>query len=109
MTQQQQTIEVHFIHPHTSKRLIADLSPYCTGDAALQALLTSQGNNPPFLAQAGGQTYELSLERTHKAITPNMTFIDAGVLDRDIINIAPIVTGATELCALHSRVRAHCI
>lgn len=97
MTQQQQTIEVHFIHPHTSKRLIADLSPYCTGDGALQALLTPQGNNPPFLARAGGQAFELSHERTGKAITPNMTFMDAGVLDRDIINIAPKVTGAAEV------------
>jgi hypothetical protein len=95
MTQQpQQTIEVHFIHPHTSKRLIADLSPYCTGEGALQALLSPQGNNPPFLAHAGGQAFGLSLERTGKAITPNMTFMEAGVLDRDIINIVPNVTGA---------------
>ncbi len=89
-----QTLEVHFMHPHTSKILVADLSPLCTGHDALQALLTGQGGNAPFLKQDGGQTYDLSLERTKKAITPNMTFQEAGVMDRDIIKIDPNLTGA---------------
>ncbi|MDX6574257.1 MAG: hypothetical protein QOE96_210 [Blastocatellia bacterium] len=90
----EETLEIHFIHPHTSKRLVADLSPNCTGTDALHALLSADGGDGPFLSQAGGQTYELSLERTGTAITPNMTFREAGVINRDIINIAPTVIGA---------------
>jgi hypothetical protein len=88
------SIEVRFIHPHTSRKLVADLSPYCTGHDALQALLSAEGGKAPFLSPAEGQTYGLFLERASKAITPNMTFLEAGAINGDIVSIQPNVVGA---------------
>jgi hypothetical protein len=90
-----QTIEIHFRHPRDSRILIADLSPLCTGQEALQALLTAENGEPPFLTQAGGETYQLSLDRTKQAIAPNTTFAQAGVMNGDVIDIGQAVTGAS--------------
>lgn len=90
-----QTIEIHFRHPRTSKILVADLSPFCTGHDALEALLTAENGEPPFLTQAGGENYQLSLPRTEQAIAPNMTFAQAGVINGDVIDVGQAVTGAS--------------
>lgn len=89
-----ETIEIHFRHPRTSKILVADLSPFCTGHEALEALLAAENGEPPFLTQATGETYQLSLNRTGLAITPNMTFAQAGVMNGDMVDIGQDVTGA---------------
>lgn len=89
-----ETIEIHFRHPRTSKILVADLSPFCTGHEALEALLTAENGEPPFLTQAAGETYQLSVKRTDQAITPNMTFAQAGVMNGDEINIVKDMDGA---------------
>lgn len=95
----EQTIEIHFRHPrNSSKTLVADLSPFCTGQEALEALLATENGEPPFLTQAGGEVYQLSLNRTKQAIAPNMTFAQAGVMNGDIIDIGQDVTGASSNC-----------
>jgi hypothetical protein len=90
----EETIEIHFIHPRTSKRLVADLSPLCTGEEALEALLTAENGEPPFLTQLGGETYQLSLHRTGEAITPSTTFAQAGVMNGDVVDIGQGAEGA---------------
>lgn len=90
-----QTIEVHFTHPRISgNTLVADISPHCTGHEALLALLSAEPGEAPFLTQLDGQDYELSLDRTGKAITPNMTFAQAGVTDGDTVRVDQSATGA---------------
>jgi hypothetical protein len=90
------TIEVHFMHPRNSAMtLVADLSPECTGQDAVQELLRDpdgQGSVLPPLPD--GQTYELSLHRTQQAITPNMTFAQAGVANGDAIDVSQSAVGA---------------
>jgi len=90
------TIEVHFMHPRNSAMtLIADLSPDCTGQAAVQELLRDVDGNGPFLpALPDGQTYGLSLHRTHQEIGPNMTFAQAGVISGDAIDVNQSAAGA---------------
>ena len=94
------TIEVHFMHPRNSAMtLVADLSPDCTGQAAVQELLRDVDGNGPFLpALPDGQTYELSLHRTQQAIAPNMTFAQAGVVDKDAIDVNQSAVGAQTFC-----------
>ena len=90
------TIEVHFMHPRNSAMsLTADISPQCTGQEALQELLRDADGKGAFLpALPEGQNYDLSVRRTQQAITPSMSFAQAGVLDGDTIDIGQSATGA---------------
>jgi len=89
------TVEVHFIYPlENSKNLTADISPLCTGYDALQELLRDEDGKGAFLAPLPEGTYTLSVNRTHQAITPNMTFAQAGVVDGDSIIVDKDMTGA---------------
>jgi hypothetical protein len=90
------TIEIHFMHPRNSAMtLTADLSPQCTGQEALQELLLDADGKGPFLPPLpDGQVYELSVHRTQQAITPNMTFAQAGVINGDTIDVGQSAAGA---------------
>lgn len=83
------TIEVHFLHPRNSTTLTADISPQCTGAEALQELQADDGSGP-FLAQPQtGEFYGLGLKRGASAveITPHMTFAQAGVQSGDTVEV----------------------
>jgi hypothetical protein len=88
------TIEVQFRHPRTNKILVADLSPQCTGQEALQALLATDDGGMPFITQSDGTAYNLLNERTNQFITPNMTFGQAGVESGDTIKLDKEMRGA---------------
>jgi hypothetical protein len=90
-----ETIEVHFMHPrNSSKSLSADVSPDCTGQDALQELMRDPDGTGAFLPSlAGGQVYELAVRRTEQAITPSMTFAQAGVVNGDTIDVRQSATG----------------
>lgn len=92
------TIEVHFMHPrNSSMTLTADISPQCTGQEALQELLRDEDGNGAFLPQLPeGQDYELAVRKVGQAvtITSNMTFAQAGVVDGDTIDVRQSATGA---------------
>ncbi|HEV2915105.1 MAG TPA: hypothetical protein VGX92_17645 [Pyrinomonadaceae bacterium] len=89
------TIEVHFMHPRKSGELLtADISPHCTGHEALQGLMTDDGTGAFLVAPPNGQVYELALKRTDEAITPNMTFMQAGVIDGDTVEVRLAGQGA---------------
>jgi hypothetical protein len=88
------TMEIQFRHPRTAKFLVADLSPQCTGREALQALMAAEDGGEPFLTQSDGEAYSLVHERTSQAITPNMTFAQAGVESGDTIKLDKDMRGA---------------
>jgi len=90
----EQTIEIHFRHPRDSKTLIADLSPFCTGQEAIQALQTAEDGEPPFLTYTAGEMYQLCVAKTNQVITPNMTFAQAGVANGDLVDVIKDMTGA---------------
>lgn len=96
------TMEIQFRHPRTNKFLVADLSPQCTGREALQALMAAQDGGEPFLTQSDGGAYNLIHERTSQAITPNMTFAQAGVESGDTIKIDKEMQGACRGRHLHA-------
>jgi len=80
-------IQVYFTHPRNAPYFPVKISPLCTGQLALDGLLT-QGPNGRFLDPApAGRTYELAIKRTQRAITPTMTFEQAGVVDGDYIEV----------------------
>lgn len=83
------TIEVHFIHPLNSIPLTADISPQCTGAEALQELQADDGAGPFLAPPQNGQEYKLVLRRGNDniAITPNMTFAQAGVASGDEVEV----------------------
>lgn len=95
------TIEVHFMHPRDSAmNLTADISPHCTGQEALQELMRDADGTGSFLTPLQeGQNYSLSIRRTQQAITPTMSFAQAGVIDGDVIAVVQDMTGAaTPIC-----------
>ena len=88
-------ISVTFIHPRENARSFeADVSPQCTAQMAVQGLM--QGNHDgAFLdAPPAGRPYELILKRTSAMIPPNMSFAQAGVIDKDVIEIRQAGQGA---------------
>ena len=87
-------IEVHFIHPRSSKRFTAGISTQCTGQQAIQGLLIGDDDGPFLEAAPSGRPYELVVTSTQKAITPNMTFEQAGVRNDDIIEVRQAGQGA---------------
>jgi len=83
------TIEVHFVHPRNSTTLTADISPQCTGAEALQELQADDGSGPFLTPPQTGEFYGLGLKRGNStvAITPNMTFTQAGVQSGDTVMV----------------------
>jgi hypothetical protein len=94
------TIEIHFMHPRNSAMtLTADISPQCTGQEALQALMLDEDGKGAFLpALAEGQVYELAIRRPGQSatISPNMTFAQAGALNGDTVDVRQSATGAAK-------------
>lgn len=89
------TIEVHFTHPRKSGELLtADIYPHCTGQEALQGLMADDGSGAFIDPPANGQVYELALQRTDEAITPNMSFAQAGVINGDTVEVRLAGQGA---------------
>jgi hypothetical protein len=81
-----QPVELHFMHPRSSKTLTADVSPQCSGEEALAALLSNYEG--PFLSPVEpGDAYELFVHRTNTYISPHTTFKQAGTIDGDLIDI----------------------
>lgn len=83
------TIEVHFMHPRNSTTLTADISPQCTGAEALQELQADDGTGAFLTPPQTGEFYGLALKRGGSAvdITPNMTFAQAGVQSGDMVEV----------------------
>lgn len=83
------TIEVHFMHPRNSTTLTADISPQCTGAEALQELQADDGTGAFLTPPQTGEFYGLALKRGASAvdITPNMTFAQAGVQSGDMVEV----------------------
>lgn len=88
-------IQVTFTHPRNALTFPVKVSPQCTGQVALEGLLT-QGPGGRFLDSApAGRTYELAIKRTNQAITPTTTFQQAGVVDGDFIEVRLSGQGAS--------------
>jgi hypothetical protein len=88
-------VAVTFIHPReNAKSFEAEVSLQCTAQMAVQGLM--QGNHDgAFLdAPPPGRPYELILKRTSAMIPPNMSFAQAGVIDKDVIEIRQAGQGA---------------
>lgn len=84
------TIEVHFMHPLTSIPLIADISPQCTGEEALQELQADDGTGAFLSPPQNGQEYKLVLRRGNNdafEIAPSMTFAQAGVRNGENVEV----------------------
>lgn len=83
------TIEVHFMHPRNSTTLTADISPQCTGAEALQELQADDGSGPFLTPPQTGEFYGLGLKRGTSAveITPHMSFAQAGVQSGDTVEV----------------------
>lgn len=84
------TILVHFMHPHDSHPLPADIFPHCTGKEAIDMLTSPEAG--PFIDP--GRNYTLVVRRTGKELGPEMTFAQAEVQNDDAIDVAPRMTGA---------------
>jgi hypothetical protein len=82
-----QPIELHFMHPRSSKTVMADVSPQCSGEEALAALLYDAEEDPFLAPLVTAETYELYVHRTDTYIAPHTTFKQAGTIDGDLIDI----------------------
>lgn len=87
-------IEVHFTHPRNANSFTASISPQCTGQKAIQGLMAGDENGPFLEPAAPGRPYELAIKRSGTAITPNMTFADAGAVDGEVIEVRQRGQGA---------------
>ncbi|HEX8087867.1 MAG TPA: hypothetical protein VF762_03395 [Blastocatellia bacterium] len=90
-------IEVHFTHPRNPQTFTARIIPQCTGQMAIEGLLIGDENGAFLEPAPAGRPYELAIKRSQQAITPNMTFEQAGVVDGDVIEVRQAGQGA--LCA----------
>lgn len=80
-------IEVHFTHPDSPRTFTAMVSPQCTGQKAIEGLLTGDNQGPFLEPLPSDQLYELIIQRSVQPIKPNTTFEQANVLDGDIIEV----------------------
>jgi hypothetical protein len=79
------TIEVHFVHPRNGLTLTADIDPEgLTGRLAMQELLEESFIDPV----QWGEFYSFYIPRTGSEIIPNLTFAQAGVIDKDEVQIS---------------------
>lgn len=84
------TIEVHFLHPRNSTRLTADISPQCTAAEALQELQADDGSGPFLTPPQTGEFYKLAHKRGAAQpveINPSTTFVQAGVQSGDEVEV----------------------
>jgi hypothetical protein len=77
------TVEVQFLHPRNATVLVADIDPEITGREVLQILLEDAFITPI----QSGEAYGIYIERLRDHIAPNMTFAQAGVIDKDVLQI----------------------
>lgn len=91
-------IEVHFTHPRNANSFTAFINPQCTGQKAVQGLMVGDENGAFLEPAAPGRPYELAIKRSGTAITPNMTFADAGVMDGEVIEVRQAGQGASAQC-----------
>lgn len=87
-----QEIKVKFAHPRDSKVEETNCEARVTTGASAVKWLTDEGFLPKLDGKSRG--YQLSIDRTGKAIAPNATFEDAGVRDGDSISITETGAGA---------------
>jgi hypothetical protein len=89
-------IEIVFVHPTDMPiSLVADVSTQCTGQEILNELGRDVDGTGSFLRSLpDGQPYHLLVARTQKAISPNMTLEQAGVVGGDRIDIGISAVGA---------------
>jgi hypothetical protein len=80
-------VELHFMHPRASKVIIADVSPQCSGEEAVAALLSDYGEGPFLSSPLPGEAYELFIHRTNIYVAPHTTFKQAGAISGDLIDI----------------------
>ena len=83
-------IEVTFVHPRDASTMMAEIAyESLTGGDALKELQADDGMGAFLQPLRPGESYRLCLERGDSsiAITPNMTFAQAGVRDGDTIMV----------------------
>jgi hypothetical protein len=80
-------IEVIFTHPRDPGTFTAVISPQCTGQQAIRGLIAGDDNGPFIVAAPPGRPYELAIKQSGIAITPNMTFAEAGVGNGEVIEV----------------------
>jgi len=86
-------MEVRFTHPRTSTTYLADVGSQLTAKQAISSLLTPQTG--PFLpALQQGENYQLVVRRTNQVMSENMTMIQAGVVDKDVLEVVLDARGA---------------
>jgi hypothetical protein len=91
-----QTVDVTFMHPRdSSQTLAADIGVDVTAQEVIDELMRDADGTGPFLPPLEvGEDYLLSLKRTKKAISPDMTFAQAGVTTGDAIAVVKNAIGA---------------
>ncbi len=82
-----QPLELQFMHPRNATRLTAEVSPQCSAEEALAALLDDDGEDPFLSPLVTDEAYELYVRRTDTYIAPHTTFEQAGAIDGDLIDI----------------------
>jgi hypothetical protein len=88
-------IELHFLHPRDSARTFsAEVDPQCTAKQAVDGLLAGDDRGPFLDKPQEGQPYGLVLARTNMALTPNMTFVQAGATHGDTLLVTQAARGA---------------
>lgn len=87
-------ITVTFIHPREARNFVAEVSPQCTAQMAIQGLMQGNHDGAFLNTPPAGRPYELVLKRTSTTIPPNMSFAQAGVIDLDVIEIRQEGQGA---------------
>lgn len=80
-------IEVHFYHPRSASIFTAKVHPRCTGRKALEGLLVGDKSGAFLEPPPPHRPYSLAVMRTGEAITPDMTFGQAGVINGDRIEV----------------------
>lgn len=85
-------IKIRFNHPRDSKVEETNCDTTKTTGASAVKWLIEEG----FIPKLGDKSraYQLSIDRTGKAIAPNATFEDAGVKDNDSISVTETGAGA---------------
>ena len=90
-----EAVTIHFRHPRDSKTFTAEINLQCTGQQAINGLITGDSDGPFLEPPPPGRPYELVLVRTMKAITPNMTFAQAAAQEGDEAEIRQAGQGAS--------------
>jgi hypothetical protein len=85
-------IPIEFKHPRDSKVEKTDCDPAVTTGSGAVKWLVDEGFMPALTDKTRG--YQLSIDRTSKAILPNQTFADAGVKEGDSISVTETGAGA---------------